>query len=160
MNTKKKPVITEEQLGYNPFVKPLVIKVRSVEFKGQYRLNEKEELYENVTGRIEYGEVCKFYCSADRRNIRSKLSPRACQMVLWIMNELRYSEDFIWMNKNRYMREHDISSVSTYKGCIDELIRYGHITPTLVKDVYWINPDFMFKGDRIKKYPKNLEKVK
>lgn len=156
MNIKKKPEIIESQLGVNPFTNTLQILVDEVHFKGQYKQLESGE-YESTIADVEKTEMCKLYCSPDRRKIYSKLSPRCCQMMLWIMNEVDYGKDYLWINVDRYMKEHDVTSMNTYRAAIDELIRYGQVTPTRIKDVYWINPDFIFKGDRIKKYPKNVK---
>jgi hypothetical protein len=56
------------------------------------------------------------------------------------------------------MQENKISSLNTYKDAIKELIKYGFVNSTTVQDVYWINPEFFFKGDRLKKYSSNVKK--
>jgi hypothetical protein len=102
---------------------------------------------------------CKLYCSPEKRLLTNRLSLRAKEMLLWIQYEIDHGKDFLWMNKKRYMEELEIKSINTYKEALKELIRHGFITPTLASDYYWINPDFMFKGDRVKKYPKNVVKI-
>lgn len=157
MNKFKKEKILEEDLGINPFQNGLEIRVRDITFDKQYKKNGEDWM--PVVQEVEYEPFCKLYFFSERRLITNKLSLRAVQMLLWIQYEIDHGKDFLWMNKKRYMEELEIKSVNTYKDAIKELIRYGFITPTLATDYYWINPDFIFKGDRIKKYPKNVVKI-
>jgi hypothetical protein len=154
----KKIKFSESDLGNNPFANSLEIKVRGLELSKQYKLDEDGDLLP-VTIDIEYDEFCKMYSSSKKRLIRNKLPLRSKEMLMWIQDELEYGKDYLWVNKTRYMEELEIKSINTYKEALKELIRHGFITPTLASDYYWINPDFMFKGDRVKKYPKNVFKI-
>jgi hypothetical protein len=75
------------------------------------------------------------------------------------MFEIDAGEDYLWINRERCLTENDIS-LNTYKKAIDELIKNGLITYTTVKDIYWINPNFFFHGDRVRKYKDNVKIVK
>jgi hypothetical protein len=101
-------------------------------------------------------QFTKVYCSPENRKIRNAFSLRAKEMYLWLLDEIEYGKDYIWINKDRYMKEMNISSMNTYKDALNELIRYGHLTETITKGVYWINPEFFFKGNRVTKYPKKV----
>lgn len=159
MQKYKKPTFTVSQLGVNPCISSLKIPVVKKVFDKQYKRDEEGDLLP-VEQEVEYTEFTKFYNSPERRKVRNALSTKAKSLLFWIMDELEAGADHIWINKQRYMEELSISSIDTYKNGITELIRYALIVPTIIKDVYWINPDFMFKGDRIKKYPKNVVKYK
>lgn len=156
MNIKKRPTIIVEELGVNPFSFNLQVPVKQMEFKKQY-IKDAEGNLTNVTAEVEAVEICKFYCSPENRKIRNAFSLRAKEMYLWLLDEIEYGKDYIWINKDRYMKEMNISSMNTYKDALNELIRYGHLTETITKGVYWINPEFFFKGNRITKYPKNIK---
>ena len=56
------------------------------------------------------------------------------------------------------MQEVGIKAINTYNEAIKELIRYGLIKDTKAVDTFWINPEFIFNGNRVKKYPKNVIK--
>jgi len=156
-HSNKKPQFSEESLGVNPFVNDLEILVREIEFKNQYK--KSDDILLPVTQDIEYTEYTKLYSSSERRQITNNLTLRAKEMFLWLMYELEAGKDYIWINKVRYMNELQIKSVNTFKEAIENLTRYGYITPTIIKDVYWINPDLFFRGDRVKKYKNKLNKI-
>lgn len=147
----------EKELGVNPFQYGLKVRVRTVEFEGQYKKEEGDWI--TVQADVEYDSYCKVYSNAERRLIVNGLSLRSKELLLWLFFEIEYGRDYVWINKKRCMKELNIKSVNTFKQGLNGLIRYGFITPTLINDYYWINPDFFFKGDRIKKYFKNVVRV-
>lgn len=156
MNIKKKPVINVEELGTNPFSFNLQIPVKQLEFKNQYA-KDADGVLVNLVAEVELTPFCKFYSTPEHRKLRNSFSLRAKEMYLWLLDEIDYGKDFIWINKDRYMKEMDISSVNTYKDALNELIRYGHLTESITKGVYWINPEFFFKGNRVTKYSKKIK---
>jgi hypothetical protein len=50
-------------------------------------------------------------------------------------------------------------AIGEYKKALEELVRYALLAQTVIQGVYWFNPDFFFRGDRLKKYPKNIKLV-
>lgn len=152
----KKPKFTEKDLGFNPFINSLVIPVIEKHFKEQYK--KSDDVLVPVIQEVEYTEIAKLYCSAERRKITNNLSLRAKELFLWIMYEIDHGKDFLWVNKKRYMEEVEITAIDTYKNAMKELIRYGFLGLTVIQDVFWINPDLFFKGNRITKYPNKIEK--
>lgn len=95
-----------------------------------------------------------------KRKAIAALSGASSKLLLWIMAEIDSSQDWIWINVKRYMSENYITDIRTYKSSVSELIRYIFITEVnsvKYKDTYWINPRLFFCGDRIKKYPNNLQ---
>lgn len=150
----KKPVFNEQDLGVNPCVSNLQIIVSKIEFKGQYK--RVEEMLLPVIKEVEKTPYSKLYCSSERRMYINALSPRSKELFLWLMFEINSGEDYVWINKLRYMNENSISAINTYKEAVKELVRYAFLSPTIITDVYWINPSYFFKGDRIKKYPNKV----
>lgn len=148
----KKSVIIKD-LGKNPFTSALVIvtvRVNLDSFK-----SDGEDMLP-ATQRLEKDEFCKFYCSSERRLSLNKISLRGKELLLWVLFELKYGEDFIRLNKVRYMRENGISSVNTFKDALKDLIRNGILATTVETDVYWINPFYFFKGNRVNKFKQNV----
>ena len=67
-------------------------------------------------------------------------------------------KDNIFINYERYCNEFNVA-YNTCTEAVTDLIKAGLITPTLIKRVYWINPLFLFTGNRIKKYPDSVKIV-
>ena len=151
-----KPVFNEEMLGTNPFTDKLVVYVSRIEYKGQFK-KDKDGYVLPVIGEIEYESLCKIYVNSEKRKKTNALSTRAKELLLWLLYEVKSNEDFIWINRVRYMNENNISSVNTYRAAVKDLIIHGFITRSVVNAIYWINPSLFFSGNRIAKYPKNIK---
>jgi hypothetical protein len=67
--------------------------------------------------------------------------------------------DWVQVNKEYFMSKYGVKSVNSFKDALKELQRYLVIVSTHYDTVYWVNPSFMFNGDRVKKYPDNLQVV-
>lgn len=111
-----------------------------------------------VPTEIEYerGRYSKVYLKPEHRKMVSMLSPGGKSLYLWIIYELDAGKDYLWVNRTRYMEENRLTSVNTYKKAMAELVRLTFLCPSMVKDVYWINPRLIFCGSRVNRYPNNL----
>ena len=152
MQKYSKPKFNYKDLGINPCTISLQIPVNIVTVPYQYQRDKDDDMLVNVQLELERTEYSKLYTSSERRKLISSLSTASKELYLWLMFEIKYGEDALWINKNRFMIENR-TSVNTYKKAVEELAKYAFIAYTVIKDVYWINPDFFFKGDRLKKYP-------
>jgi hypothetical protein len=158
----QRPKIDESQLVNNPFTESLIIPVKIFKTTDEFiRASEKDGLITKITKigeeRVfEDGAFTKIYNrSAFRINIFS-MSEKARSLFLWLIYEINPSVDWLWINKDRYMFESTVS-VNTYKAAITELVFHKIITPTIYQDTYWINPTYLFNGNRIAKYPTRLK---
>lgn len=156
MQKYSKPKYDYKTLGINPFSISLEIKVKELELLNAYKKDGDDWL--PVTNEVEDTPYTKMFITSERRIIVSNLSPAAKELYLWIMFEIDAGKDALWINKERYMLENH-TSINTYKKALEDLIRYAIISQTVVQGVYWFNPDFFFRGDRIRKYPKNLKLI-
>lgn len=148
LTVKEKRIALEKQLGGNPFYVNIPVVKRPT---GKY--------YEDIDGVKLPEEVLqdsepytKVFVGKLNREIVNKLPDRSKAMLLWIMQELEAGKDYVYVPRKRYMEELDISSTTTVTNAFAELTRCSFITPSVIKDIYWINPMFIFRGDRIKKY--------
>lgn len=153
----KKPKYTMEELGSNNFSDKtmLQIPIREIIWRDIYIRDSSglEKEYKYIAERLEYAKV---FATADYRTRINKLTLRGKEMFLWLLYTVKMGEDSVWINRERYMEEMDISSNTTIVATIKDLVKHNIIAPTMQKkDVYWINPNFFFKGDRLKKYPDN-----
>lgn len=157
MQRFNRPKYDEEELGMNPFTNSLVIKYFGIPTKEYEVVEDGIKLNKEI--KIENEVYTKLFTTAENRVIITRMSSSAKSLLLWICYEIDSSKDFLWINRERYMLEAEIKSNTTYLEAVKELVRYGFIIYSTIKDVFWINPSFIFKGNRIKKYPNNLKKV-
>ena len=157
MQKYKQPNFDKERLGVNPFINNLLITVNQVAYENIYK--EAGGLLLPMTFEMEASKFTKVFISSEKRILVSKLIPSAKVVLLWIIFEIDAGEDYLWINRERCLSENDIS-LNTYKKAIDDLVKNGLITFTTVKEIYWINPNFFFHGDRIRKYKNNVKIIK
>ena len=75
---------------------------------------------------------------------------------MYIVHSINSNEDYIKINYKLYMSKNNIKDKRTYSNAVNELIRYNFIAATGFDNVYWINPNIIFSGSRINKYPDNV----
>lgn len=143
----------------NPFSYTLEIKLKQLENSNSFVLDEGALIHQTYT--VESTPKTSLYIKPEHRLVQNNLYGCAKELLLWILYTLEANTDYIWINKLRYMKETS-TTINTYKKAIDNLERYGFLNSTSVKDTYWINPEFFFRGDRKNKYPDKcvLEVVK
>lgn len=160
MSKYVKPKFEETDLGDNPFLLSLKIKVNKIQTSDKYKVYGKDAgddaIFELASFEYESTSYCKLFSDADRRVRMVSLKPRAKDLLLWLMYEIKPGKDWIWLNKVRYMEENEIGSINTYKEALKDLIKKGYLNKTVVADTYWINPHFFFNGNRIKSFPDNV----
>lgn len=155
----KKEKIDEEQLKTNPLTAhDFKVIIRKLVSKGSYTKDGEHWLPSGHF--VEQQPATRLYHQVENRLLVSLLSPGAKSLFLWIMYELDVSKDYLWINKERYMKENNITSINTYKEARNQLITSLVITPTIYTDTYWINPKIFFCGSRVTKYPDHLEVYK
>lgn len=149
-----KPVINEDKMGLNPFTETLVIPITRRNIYGNYKRSEGGL----IPAEFDYDATshAKLFCDSDRRYLNNSLTLRAKELLLWVMFQVNNAQDYIWINKTMYMEENNITSINTYKEALADLVKKKYLSITLIKDVYWINPNYFFKGNRLAKYPNNI----
>lgn len=103
---------------------------------------------------IEEQEKTSVYYITYKNNVIFKeLTSTGRDMLLYIIYNIQFDEDTIDLNIIKICKEMNISKSTYYRG-IDELRDISLLTKR-EKQIYWINPHFIFKGDRIKFYSKH-----
>lgn len=82
----------------------------------------------------------------------NKLKSIGRDLLLYIMVSLSKDKDYIHINPKDVCEEMDISRTTLYVG-IGQLIEFGMIEKKDVKH-YWINPIYLFNGDRVDYFKK------
>jgi len=153
--TKTKPDLSPEKIGKNPFIEGLEIQAVKKSFTVINKF-EKEDVREFELEKVPYTKV--FDVKGNRKDV-NELPIRSKELYLWLIHVIEPSQDIIWIDRVLYMSRMGIKSLNTYKEAIkvlcDNVYIYAHANPAF-KEVYWINPKFIFKGSRLNKYPNNI----
>jgi hypothetical protein len=152
-----RPKFTEEDLGNNRFtnVSKLTIPVKP----GLDSFTDKAGKTHYKEKHYEKDKYCRMYNSPENRLEVSKLSYQAKDLLLWIMYELDPGKDYVWINRERYMEESGVKSPTTVSLAVREL-KLEFIMPCNVREMYFINPKYMFFGSRINAFGDNVKVVK
>lgn len=108
---------------------------------------------------LEREEYTKVFKNPDLRKVISDMSDRAKSLFLWLLFEVDMGKDYLWINHLRFMEENNISSLTTYKLALKELLMKNLICKSHKRTIYWINPKAFFCGSRPNKYPEHVEVV-
>lgn len=135
----------------NPFSQELVVEI-------DIRLSPTAKIMDPVYGEIpastdlEKAKSTKVYKTAELRNRCMNLSATAQRMLWFIVYEIEGSDDWIELDPEWYKEVSMAGSRNMYKKAKDELERYGYISPTRYKNIWWVNPALVYGGNRIKKF--------
>jgi len=139
MEDNKKLTLTDKELkeiGTNPFIKDLKFTLEDEKNSiGIWNTNiyRKESFKETIF----------------------KLN-NSIKLYWYLPFNLEENNEYVIVNKEHFMSTYSIKSLNTFKSMVNNLCKHNIIAKTIIKDVYWINPEFMFKGSRKEFYPNNL----
>lgn len=150
MQKYKKPEINENKIGVNPFTVSLVIQVNKNVIPNAFR--QEDGVWIQATIEQEVTPFVKVYRTREHRLIISSLSGSAMKLLEWIRSVIPSGADYLWINKERFMEENNLS-LNTYKKALNELCLNAILNKVVNNDYYWINPNFFFFGSRVNKYP-------
>lgn len=157
MTKPKKPDINPLKLGKNPLLNNLKIVITGFEIPNQYKMVDGKK--EQVEAEIERVGFTKVFSDAERRKAMLVLTPRAKDLLLWLMYEVEPNKDYLWLNKWRYMEESGIATYNTYNSAVNDLIANLYIAKVAgYSNVFWISPHFFFNGNRAKTFPEHVVK--
>ncbi len=122
----------------NPFIDDLFIEIKG------FKSNDTDV-------HIEKEVYTKLYKTSEKRKLFFSLREKSRSLLTWIFYTIKPGEDIIFLNKDLYMKEANVS-INTFKEAVKELIETKFICNTDIKEYYWINPVYFFSGNRLKKY--------
>lgn len=153
--TKEKPDL--DNAGINPFVEALQINVT----RTRKDIINKYGNADYIEGQFENVRYTKVFDQTGVKSLVVALTVRAKELYLHILYSIEPATDILWIHRGRYMSGYGIRSVNTYKDAVRDLAERGFIYPHVsIRDVYWINPHYFFKGDRATKYKDKVKVVK
>lgn len=149
MQKYNKPEIDESQMGVNPFLNSLNVIVHTIDKKNHFYYDGKYKLPSTFT--VEREDKTSLYTSANKRKKIVKMHKSTQALFLWVLYEMKVGKEYLWLNKQRFMEESGFS-YNTYKKAAKELVENGILAKTIYKDTYWINPDYCYAGNRVRKF--------
>ena len=154
---KIKPVYSYDTLGKSPFIGNLSIPATLLPISEYIEDRDGDMMPKEVW--VERTPFVRLYIISEHRKFTNNLSDKATCLFLWILFEMEHGHDYLWVDKNRYMSERGIKSYNTYINASKELVRYCFLAYTPVKDVFWVNPNFAYRGNRVKRFRDNVVKI-
>lgn len=152
MNPYPKPFFTHETEGNNFYVNKTFQVPYSVHIK-EGAFTFKDNIKTPYTFESEQIPSVKLYISKENRFKVNQLSVGAKELFMWILFACPKTEDLYWLNRKRFMYECNVKSLTSYLKYVKQLTKANIIAPTgQTKDVFWINPNFFFRGDKLEKY--------
>lgn len=139
----------------NPFSQDLVIEV-STRLDPEAKIKDKFGCDVPAESQIEKAKSTKVYKTAANRDRIMSCSATAQRMLWFIAYEIGDTDDWIELDPEWYKEVSGAGSRNMYKKGKEELVRYGYISRTEHKNIYWVNPVLMFAGNRITKFPSKV----
>lgn len=140
----------------NPFSQELVIEV-STRLDPEAKIKDEFGCDIPMSSVIEKAKATKVYQSAGNRDRVMNCSATAMRMLWFITYEIEGSDDWVELDPLWYKEVSQAGSRNMYVKAKEELVRYGFISATEYKNVYWVNPSLMFAGNRITKFPSKVK---
>ena len=152
MSNKKQKILNPKNPLINEDLKIFVTKVVDKnEFENKFGIIlHKEKVFER-------GRISKIYTTAKNRKEIANNSAIAKNIILWIIYQLEYSQDYVYFDKKLFMNENNVKSIKTVYGALKELEDNKIIAKSNLKDVYFINPMYFYLGSRVNNYPDNIK---
>lgn len=148
----KMPEYDEDALGTNPLAEGLSIPVNK-----KYKEVLKNGYPTEEEHTMEATKFTKVFEFADDKYHSIVMPIRCKEMLLFIIMSMESGKDFVWIDKKSYMENMGIKSPNTLRKAFKWLSAGNYINKhATIRDFWWINPKFIFKGNRIAKYPNNI----
>ena len=107
---------------------------------------------------VETTRYTKVFVTPVARKLISSLPSRAKDLLLWCIYTVDSGDDFVKINVARYKGECGVCH-NTYLRAIDDLVAACIFAPTVFTNVYWVNPEVFFKGNRLTKFKDNINVI-
>ena len=148
----------ESKLLVNPFAEVLRIPVTMKTATGRF-VKAPDEFYDAETYPVERTPYVRIFYTPhiDIKHRVCKLTNKALRLYTYILYHLEPNKDYIQINQDHFMKLCSVKALNTFLEGKKELIRYGFITGTEYKTVFWINPQIFFPGNRLSKYSDKIE---
>jgi len=104
----------------------------------------------------ERGEYAKVYRSKKLEEVRYKLTINAKEILFHLPDWLEYKRHTVEIPREKYIKAVRISK-SGYYEAIADLVNHKILERTIYADVFAVNPEFFFLGNRGRYFKANVE---
>jgi hypothetical protein len=104
---------------------------------------------------VENAKPVSVYMDNDLLKVMAGLSASGKDMLLYIMRYLGSNRDTIELKEDIYIERMNVSD-RTFRRAKEELTNLIIVKKKSRKDVYYINPQYLFRGNRINAYPESI----
>ena len=105
---RRKPVITDDNIGKNPLASELIIPVNKLLRKVKNKFGN-DDLEEKLLDAVPH---CKVFEVAGYKKNMYGLSIRSKELLLWIIHNIEGALDYIWIDRVEYMKLNKIRASS------------------------------------------------
>lgn len=151
-------IIDESSLLVSPFRYSLKIRVSKMTDNGKFVVGDDGLSMPSVVYFDKANKV-SYFQSKDNEDTLSLLGGASLKLFIHIMNQVEKGNDWVRINRAAFCNKYGVKSSTTFSGAINELLRYQIICGTHYKTIYWVNPSFLFNGNRVDKYSDCLDVV-
>lgn len=142
-------MVDESALGFNPYSLAVTVRVSRRYSRSSFSLDEGMVM---PAGYVSECDSSSKLFLGKRKEVMG-LCDRGMRLFLFVCYELESGKAFVVVNRKRFMKEAGIRSVNTFKAAVNDLCRLGMISLTDARDVFWVNPDYFFRGSRVNAFP-------
>jgi hypothetical protein len=152
---KLEDFMDKDNTSYNPLKNRLQIRVSS--YSKNLYLKQGNSFIKTDDAEYEADQYVKVFTEHPyTREILMRLkSITSIKLYEFIIHTIIQGNDWLWVNREMFVEETGIKDNKCIDRAIKELCRENiiYIHPDYVgKDVFWINPDIFYCGNRIKKF--------
>ena len=108
---------------------------------------------------VDASRSCKFFQTKETQALIFRLDIQALRLFMYILSRLGRKSDKIKIETVLYMKLADIKSIKTFYSALNAL-RCEGVIAKYKGNVFWINPNVLFSGNRLEKYPDKVNVVK
>ena len=147
--------IMEKKLVFNsPKFGDIAINKTSIVLKNSFEIKEGQAVPRVLA--YDSSDKVTLYRSKEIKATLFELSPSALRLFLYVAYMSPKNSDIIRIRQKVYSRLSGTKSKQTFYNAIKELIAFGIISPIDGEyEHYLINPQFIFKGNRLKHFDKD-----
>lgn len=128
-------------------------------FRTGLKINISEMLPRNPNSynlvEIENDKPISIYMDNDLLRVMSELSASGKDLLFYIMRYLGSSRDTIELKEEVYIKRMNVSD-RTFRRAREELINLILVKKKSRKDVYFVNPQYLFRGSRLRAFPESV----
>ena len=141
----------------NPYLATLSVPVLSCTRKDAWIINA-DGTKERVTYLVDRSPYYRGFIAKTNNDVYEQMSPQAHKLYNYIQNHAPIRNAHLFISPTKYMLYAKIKSDNTFRAIIRELVQLNVLQRYEGRrNRYWYNPNFFNRGNRLTKYPSNLD---